>query len=118
MALGKLAPVGAMEERQVRVPRRRRPECVEDEQLLGRIRDVILAAYDVGDLRVEVVDEVRECYSTEPSARAITKSSMLAFANRIWPRMMSSKIVSPSSGTCRRTAPSPSGTPRYPRSNP
>ena len=30
---------------------------------------------------------------------------MLALANRIWPRITSSKIVSPSSGTCSRTAP-------------
>jgi deoxyribonuclease IV len=55
-----------MEQRQVRVPRRRRPERVEDEQLLGGIRDVILAAHDVGDLGVEVVDEIRERVQHRP----------------------------------------------------
>ena len=47
VALGQLLPVGAVQQRQVRVARRRRAERLEHEQLLGRVREVVLAAHDV-----------------------------------------------------------------------
>ena len=56
MALGELLAVGAVQQRQVRVARRRRAERLEHEQLLRRVREVVLAAHDVRDAGVEVVD--------------------------------------------------------------
>ena len=56
MAFGELAAVLAVQQRQVGVQRRLRPERLEHEELLGRVREVILAAHDVGDGGVEVVD--------------------------------------------------------------
>ena len=50
-----------------------------------------------------------------PSARAITRSSWSAFSNVLSPRMTSRTTVAPSSETRRRTAPSPSSSPRKPR---
>ena len=60
MALGELAAVGAVQQRQVGVDRRRRAERLEHQQLLGRVGEVVLAADDVRDLGVEVVDRDRE----------------------------------------------------------
>ena len=51
VALGQLAAVRAVQQRQVRVARRRRAQRSEHEQLLGRVREVVLAAHDVGDRR-------------------------------------------------------------------
>ncbi len=56
MALGELLAVLAVQQRQVRVERRLRAERLEHEQLLGRVGEVVLAAHDVRDVRVEVVD--------------------------------------------------------------
>ena len=50
-----------------------------------------------------------------PSARAITRSSISAFSNGLSPRITSRTTVTPSSGIRRRTAPSPSSSPRKPR---
>ena len=50
-----------------------------------------------------------------PSARAITRSSWSAFSNCVSPRTTSTTVVTPSSGTRSRTAPSPSSVPRKPR---
>ena len=72
VALGELLAVGPVQQRQVRVdrlrrrrrraPRRdaRRRHRLEHEQLLGRVGEVVLAADDVRDVRVEVVDGDRE----------------------------------------------------------
>ena len=56
VTLGELLAVRAMQQRQVRVHRRLRAERLEHEQLLRRVGEVVLAAHDVRDLRVEVVD--------------------------------------------------------------
>ena len=56
MALGELAPVRAVQERQVRVARRRMPERVEHQQLLGGVGEVVVAADHVGDPHLGVVD--------------------------------------------------------------
>ena len=56
MALGELLAVGAVEQRQVGVDRRLGAERLEHEQLLGRVGEVVLAADDVADRRVHVVD--------------------------------------------------------------
>jgi hypothetical protein len=56
VALGELLAVRAVQERQVREGGRLGAERLVDEQLLGRVGEVVLPADDVGDLRVEVVD--------------------------------------------------------------
>ena len=56
VALGELLAVQAVQQRQVRVERRLRAERLEHEQLLGRVGEVVLAAHDVRDAGVEVVD--------------------------------------------------------------
>ncbi len=56
MALGELLAVEAVQQRQVGVDRRLRAERLEHEQLLGRVGEVVLAANDVRDAGVEVVD--------------------------------------------------------------
>ena len=56
VALGQLLAVHAVQQRQVGVQRRLRAERPEHEQLLGRVGEVVLAAHDVRDVRVEVVD--------------------------------------------------------------
>ena len=67
VALGQLLAVGTVQQRQMRVDGRRpiaaqsdRPCGLEHEQLLGSVRQVVLAAHDVRDPRVEVVDRDRE----------------------------------------------------------
>ena len=67
MALGQLAAVGAMQQRQVRVKRRLRPPAeacrergFQHQQLLGRVGEVVLAAHHVRDAGVQVVDRDRE----------------------------------------------------------
>ena len=60
MALGELAAVGAVQQRQVRVARVLVAEGVEDEQLLGRVGEVVVAADHVGDPHLGVVDGDRE----------------------------------------------------------
>ena len=60
VALGQLAAVGTEQERQVGVDGRLRPERLEHQQLLGRVGEVVLAADDVGDPGIEVVDGHRE----------------------------------------------------------
>ena len=56
VALGELLAVLAVQQRQVRVERRLRAQRLEHEQLLGRVGEVVLAAHDVRDAGVEVVD--------------------------------------------------------------
>ena len=63
VALGELLAVGAMQQRQVRIRRERRvasdPRCargLQHEQLLGGVREMVLAADHVRDRSVEVVD--------------------------------------------------------------
>ena len=67
VALGQLAAVGSVQQRKVRVHGHRgllaqasRLRPLEHEQLLGRVREVVLAAHDVADARVEIVDRDRE----------------------------------------------------------
>jgi hypothetical protein len=55
-----------MQKRQVGIPRRLGAHCTEDEQLLGGVRDVILATDHVGDALVQVVD--RDCEVVEHGA--------------------------------------------------
>ena len=60
MALGELLAVGAVQERQVGVARRLVTEGGEDEQLLRRVGEVVVAAHDLGDPHLGVVDGDRE----------------------------------------------------------
>ena len=60
MAFGELLAVGTVQQRQVGVAGRVDPERREDEQLLGRVRQVVVAADDLGDPHVGVVDRDRE----------------------------------------------------------
>ena len=60
MALGELAAIGAVQQRQVRVARVLVAEGVEDEELLGRVGEMVVAADHVGDPHLGVVDGDRE----------------------------------------------------------
>ena len=60
VALGELLAVGAVQKREVRVDRLLGAERLQDQQLLGRVGVVVVAADDVGDGGVEVVDGDRE----------------------------------------------------------
>ena len=60
MALGELGPVGAEDERHVAEARRRQAEGLVEEDLLGRVGDVVVAAEDVGDAEEGVVDDAGE----------------------------------------------------------
>ncbi len=60
VSLRQLAPVRPVQERQVRVARRSGVERAQDQQLLRRVREVVVAANDVGDLHLGVVDGNRE----------------------------------------------------------
>ena len=52
--------VGTEDQRNVREHRQRRAECVEEEHVFGRIRDVVIAADDVRDPHIDVVDGRRQ----------------------------------------------------------
>ena len=52
--------VGAEDQRHVREARHRRAERLVEQHLLRRVRDVIVAADDVGDPHVDVVDDDRQ----------------------------------------------------------
>ena len=60
MALGELLAVGPVQQRDVRVERHLLPHRLQDPHLLGRVGVVVGAAHDVGDARVEVVDDDRQ----------------------------------------------------------
>ena len=60
MTLRQLAPVGPVQERQVRIARRDGVEGAQDQQLLRRVRQVVVAANDVGDPHVGIVHCDRE----------------------------------------------------------
>ena len=60
MALGELLAVGAVEQRQVGVARRLVAERPQHEQLLRRVGEVVVAADDLGDPHLGVVDGDRE----------------------------------------------------------
>ena len=107
VALGELLAVGPVQQRQVGVDRRLRAERLEHEQLLGGVGEVVLAAHDVGDLRVEVVDGDGEVVedACRPRGRSPGRRGGRA-ANVVSPRIRSWTTVSPSSGTRSRTAPS------------
>ncbi len=60
MALGELLAVRAVQQRQVGVARRLVAERGEDEQLLGRIGEVVVAAHDLGDPHLGIVDRDSE----------------------------------------------------------
>ncbi len=55
-ALGELGAVGGDEQRQMGELRRRDAEGFEDEQMLEGVGEVILAANDVADAEIGVVD--------------------------------------------------------------
>ena len=57
VALGELLSVGAVDHRQVREARDRRAERFVEEDLLGRIRDVIVAAHHEGDPHRDVIGD-------------------------------------------------------------
>jgi len=48
--------------------RKRSTECAIDRELLGRIRDVIVATHDVGDLHVDIVDDDGKVVQRRPIA--------------------------------------------------
>src|SRR5207248_6578228 len=60
LALRELRFVGREYERQVREGRHRSAERLVDENLLVRVREVILTAYDVRDAHLYVVNDDRE----------------------------------------------------------
>ena len=60
VALGELLAVGTVEQRQVRVDRRIRAEGAQDQDLAGRVREVVRSAHDVRDPHVAVVYGDRE----------------------------------------------------------
>ncbi len=67
VTLGELAPVGPVQQGQVGVDGQRRVRAdahgfgrLQHQHLLGRVRDVVLAAHDVRDASVEIVDRDRE----------------------------------------------------------
>ena len=109
MALRELLAVGPVEQRQVRVARRLVAERLEDEQLLGRVREVIVAADDVGDPHLGVVDGDREVVERRAVAardHEVVREPVLEPDLRRGSRRR--RRVSPSSGTRRRiAAPSP-----------
>ena len=91
------------------VARRLGAEGVEHEQLLGRVREVVVAADHVGDPHVGVVDGDREVVERRAVA-AGDHQVVLECGSRSCtaPRIRSSTTVAPSSGTRRRiAAPSP-----------
>ena len=60
VALGELLAVRAVEQRQVRVAGRLAAQRLEYEQLLGRVREMVVAADHIGDPHLEIVDGDRE----------------------------------------------------------
>ena len=66
LALAHLGPVRVEDERQVGEPRRLVAERPEQQDVLGRVRQVVLAADDVGDLHRGVVDDDREVVQRRP----------------------------------------------------
>ncbi len=60
MALRQLAAVGAEDQRVVRVGGRRRAEGGEHEELARRVGQVVVAADDVTDRHLMIVDDGRE----------------------------------------------------------
>ena len=106
VALGELRAVGAVQQRQVRVPRRRRAQRLEHQQLLGRVGEVVLAAHDVRDAGVEVVDgdrEVVERRAVGAGDHRVVHGWRWGSASRRGSRRR--RPSRPSSGTRRRTAP-------------
>ena len=60
MALGQLGPVRPEDERHVAEARRGQSEGLIEDDLLGRIADVVVAAEDVGDAEEGIVDDAGE----------------------------------------------------------
>jgi len=56
VALGELLAVGPVQQRQVGVARHVGAQRAQDEHLLGRVGEVVVAAHDVGDPHLRVVD--------------------------------------------------------------
>ena len=104
MALGELLAVGAVQQRQVGVARRLVAEGGEDEQLLGRVGEVVVAADDVGDPHLGVVDRDGEVVEDAAVAAGDHEVVVARFGKETGPRIRSSTTVSPASGTRSRTA--------------
>ena len=89
----------------MRVARRRGAQRLEDQQLLGRVGDVVLTANHMRDPRVEVVDRDREVVEH----RAVGAGDHRVVHARVREADLAAdevvEDVWPSSGTCRRTAP-------------
>ncbi len=60
VSLGELLAVGAVQQRQVRIARRRDPQGLHHQQLLRGVGEMVVAADHVGDPHVRVVDGDRE----------------------------------------------------------
>ena len=60
MALAQASLVGAEDQRHVREARHGRPKRLVEQHLLRGVRDVVVAADDVGDAHVDVVDDDRQ----------------------------------------------------------
>ena len=108
-ALAEPLLVRAEDQRHVREPRGRGAERLVQQHLLGRVRNVIVAAHDVRDRHVDVVDHDREVVGRVTiGAQHDEVLDRGVLSNTIGPRTRSLKRVSPSgTGSAPRGAAAP-----------